>query len=1120
MPFKGLLSPSAWSKHFLQKRDLDFPDGRPLYQYRVSENEYKDLQHFLSDFLIGIPLNKIHTRLHLPCLFVLYAAEWWRREYDGSSWSWHPILRSLGCASQEWPQSLRSECVTKGIKSWHLNLRQTGGYAYLSNIALQGGLPIRLLSEARGNVGRILKRTLDLAASNNTIDERVIVNWIESLAHQLPRSYRKTDIYLLFAQVIRTVLDLKNEAALQEDSNAVQILDSKIPSWRNRFPMTLDEASAKGLVDQLVKDAAKVNRTISSKLFRVDRNIINTGDGFVLESQIEFADSYIDSQQLKTFFSIDGELPRQLELCFLLDGKEISSVSLRKLAGHDKYRSDKPVWGSEGVSGCAEHLLKLRDMTGHEWVGAIAGGTELNDDSLWIFIPDGDNQWKFLRQFSGKIAAHEALIVTPKFWQCLLNREKLAPHTLGNPSRSIYCVDGIAEIINRNNKIFHIQTGQAGEPESTFEWSGSRIWEQAVSPSLAFREAPYPCQVQEQISSRCYSGRTEWRYIGGKGWATRTPGIGPIEMLYSQHNEVCLQNRMLLLPEDSKVDLIPGMKLTEGTIRFIQWGVTGAVVRSDNVESSVLHDGGSLTIGLNYQGTEQPPEMLEIDMYWSDSTFPAKVRYPFPAKGARLFNKDGHEFKSGCAQTVSDILGMRLLVFGCSDPIFSLDGGGKRRSWVVSAEEARTEIRLIDYESHIQELLAFSDNLDAHVCAELDLGLGQVFHIKFYRYSGFLECDGDQVHVNTNLIQRLLPENLIDLKIYSLRLDRPADEAEVLEPVSSEGVNLGIWNFTPKSRVSAPWIIYTGADSCISLRPLIWPFEYDEGIGGKLESAIRTIDTDLRKDALDNAIGDLAKDFLHEDWRLVEQLVRQLAHLPLSSLDIWKRISRSPTAMSALALRLGNISEIFFERFDLEFPFAWELIPATDWVLAMRCLQRQCQSWSMESVFSNFLESRIEKLVMNRPSLRVLLDWAKGCVTGLHSQEVTAIRENQPFDIVFYNQLFEGDQSLRMQLLRSHVGGNKVWPEYFSGLIRSACRDEPMKSYYYPAEMDYRTGIINLPIYLAVNAVTGELPDSMRNTKNIIEIRDHDQFDPEWFGEAFDLTIARCLACGLLRTNI
>jgi len=304
MSLKDTLSAVMWKKHLLEDRGLSTPDGSPLYQYRVSGSEYTDLKTLLADILTRIPLNKLHISPNVGSLFVLYAAEWWRREFDGSSWSWEPILSSLDCDSQEWPQNLRSDCVTKGLKSWHLNLQQTGGYAYLSNIALQGGLPIRLISESRGSVGRILNRTLDLASKSNTIDEQVIVGWIQSLARLLPRSYQKTDIYHLFAQIIRTVLDLKREADLREGQNAVQILDKSIPSWRNRFPMTLDDAAAKGLLEQLVKEATKVSYTKSPRLFRVDRYIVNTETGFILESRVEFPDIYIESQQLKIFFRV------------------------------------------------------------------------------------------------------------------------------------------------------------------------------------------------------------------------------------------------------------------------------------------------------------------------------------------------------------------------------------------------------------------------------------------------------------------------------------------------------------------------------------------------------------------------------------------------------------------------------------------------------------------------------------------------------------------------------------------------------------------------------------------------------------------------------------------------
>ena len=74
----------------------------------------------------------------------------------------------------------------------------------------------------------------------------------------------------------------------------------------------------------------------------------------------------------------------------------------------------------------------------------------------------------------------------------------------------------------------------------------------------------------------------------------------------------------------------------------------------------------------------------------------------------------------------------------------------------------------------------------------------------------------------------------------------------------------------------------------------------------------------------------LASDFLNEDWEKVEQLAGQVGHLPLPTLDIWRRFAHSPRGMAALALRLSSLKPEFITRFSQELPFAWFLAGLSD----------------------------------------------------------------------------------------------------------------------------------------------------------------------------------------------
>ena len=134
----------------LKKRDLDKPDGRQLYQYRITAAEFGELEFFLKQYIsVGqsyLGLSGLAKRSRFPILFVLYGAEWWRRRYDGSGYSWEGILRDIGANAEEWNHLQRSECVKEGLRLWQLRTLDGTRFKFLGSIALQGGLAIKPLA--------------------------------------------------------------------------------------------------------------------------------------------------------------------------------------------------------------------------------------------------------------------------------------------------------------------------------------------------------------------------------------------------------------------------------------------------------------------------------------------------------------------------------------------------------------------------------------------------------------------------------------------------------------------------------------------------------------------------------------------------------------------------------------------------------------------------------------------------------------------------------------------------------------------------------------------------------------------------------------------------------------
>ena len=78
-----------WPANLLRSVNIETPDGRPLYAYRCPNESFDEL----CDLLTGWnPRDSFGGRA-----FAVYAAEWWRRHFDGGPWAWQPLLNSIRC---------------------------------------------------------------------------------------------------------------------------------------------------------------------------------------------------------------------------------------------------------------------------------------------------------------------------------------------------------------------------------------------------------------------------------------------------------------------------------------------------------------------------------------------------------------------------------------------------------------------------------------------------------------------------------------------------------------------------------------------------------------------------------------------------------------------------------------------------------------------------------------------------------------------------------------------------------------------------------------------------------------------------------------------------------------
>ena len=162
-PFNSPM-PALFLRQFLDSRGLEVPDGRPLYAYRCTGTEHRQLEAILRASLANTPSHRPVGPI-TAMIFCLWAAEWWRRNHSGGSWRWEDMLEALGCgdfAPGRPRYSQLCKAVAEGLRVWRRDLLRVGqGRGFLVTLACEGGLPLRLILREQAKLRQYFNALLE-----------------------------------------------------------------------------------------------------------------------------------------------------------------------------------------------------------------------------------------------------------------------------------------------------------------------------------------------------------------------------------------------------------------------------------------------------------------------------------------------------------------------------------------------------------------------------------------------------------------------------------------------------------------------------------------------------------------------------------------------------------------------------------------------------------------------------------------------------------------------------------------------------------------------------------------------------------------------------------------------
>lgn len=1157
-----MVTPDKWIKELLDSRNIERPDGRMLYGYRLSNEEYRSLREMLACTADFGELDEVSNRIRgFSALFVLYAAEWWRREYQGGAWRWTSIISAFGGNAKELDAAARTKCVISGFAFW--GHRPDGeGKKFFGAIVAHGGLPLKLIGQGGGKLASIMDYTLRLAARYHW-DSLQIVNAIEERADELPTdSLRRPEIYQLIANMVATVLELKRDFRLAGIADPVAVLNTQEPNWQLRFPLSLEDSAAQALLSGLVKEAAQQLILASPVIFSVERMLRKTADGkYELSSVLACPQTLATNtlaelfsvNELPRYFSIDVQVAERKPFC---EGRQIlgANTATVSLAG------SKCVWN--GVGACAEHLLYLRGQNGdlRENPLPLPGGAELSQDEPWIFVlRDGKLRW--VAAGSARVPEEEAVVALPGGWEIEpASADSIADFVghchLGDLQIALYSVRGDMTLRGREQH-YRVCTKQATSASDTYVWEGRRI-AYPSSPQPVFIGVPklfrYPPEGER---SRVPIAELHWFAAGTNiRFEDTNTAHGPLDVYLVRDGERLARFRFVALDNSARTDFLSGVSASEGIIHLDGWGCSDISIDDQRGLHYKIEQAGR-GVRLFLQGGDVPPESVSVVMRWQRCTQELRLKLPFPSAGGRFFDSQENLLREGSEIALRQLTGARLRIFDRNpqapkryDVTLTL-GQGKRKIRTADLKiehpisllpNGSAEVRLIDLQKDIEKLMSFSDELDATVNVAVLVGSRPTTSVRVSRYETMLERDSLAVFFPPKAIERLGIAALEQVIVKAAPLTSLDGTCIQLDQEYSEGVPAACWQAAGLDATYAPWLIFPDDASSVFFRPTIWGGAADspemgENSGCPLALAMSVRDAEVRMEAIAAILDAMATDFNHPSWRLMEYLLETFHHLPLSSLDVFRLIGTQPTAAVSLLLRSQFSEDRLFEfsrRLRDELGLIWELASIDIWRNAASKLY---QYWvatlgedDAKASFPIILRARLDRLAGEHPPLQLMLDVLLLELTSHPSNALVEVqRVSQRDRLAFTQQLWRGHDSLAQNLLfRGHVN-DADWPEraFFqeaiTGFIEVAAKPlqkklEPIfrEIFWMGMPKDFKVSVANIPVLCALWAVTGTSQEWWEKPERRLALRKIKAFDPIWFEQAFGKAVAACLALGIL----
>lgn len=1117
------MKPSAWVNALLDRHDLPTPDGRPLYQYRVTDEEFEALSQSLKlSAFFGV--QNAGNILLWDAALVFYGAEWWRRYYQGH-WGWEGIFESLGMDYRELSTQQRNALVIQGLQRWRREVKViNGSRRMLGTVATEGGLPLNQLRESGGWLERVMKTVLQRHLSRGFAIGRLL----EGFREYIPQSFQCDEALNILEDMLATVVALRSEYQLAEQQEPVAWLDRQRPHWRDDFPLPINDEVGLSLLTGLIQTASSAReQPANSTPFEMVRQLTSP--------ELPMA-ALIAEMDVPQFLDPDAFELTSAQRQRLLQANSIELVCVDGLGqarpwsrGIRTVLNQRPMFRLMGnklrwQGEQAEQECRVFVRTQGQEVAelAVLGGSKLNRSEPWLFRWQ-DNQCHLAGTASHAIKDTEGLVYIPSLLAIHPEQDAtitpMAPFAEGR----LYRLQGTTLVTTAEER-YRLSTGKRDSLD-WYQLTGNR-YPYASVPYEIYIGYPKVKRVNALTGSSSATGLSGARPVAkpiGQTVAWQPlervpPGCYEVRVQDADDN-ILMRKRIGILDGSLSITLLPDrQKVNHGLIKLDGLkGVEISVDREGGVQLKTAVDGDGIALDVTALGA-MPPRCINARVLFKHHQLDMMLQLPFPCGGALLFNPQDEVQSPGQALFLFQLWGYRVRLFSghevsqatvtlsLQDPSNPSVGKELYLTWPLVLSASGSEFAINDWRDDINDLLRVSTSLDAAVKITFELNRQTVLTLMVKQYDSELTPDKvtGRLCLNGAAIAYHTTEELSQLTLFPMLLTQPEQNEGALPPFTSEQVVFGEWLFMPEKRCPGPWLIYPSPDADIHVRPLLWciPAETRLDLEGRavtsLAQAVAIADLHQREQAIGQVLSSMARDFNHKGWHYLNHLWRKTSHLPMATFDIWRVAVSIPVFMASLLLH-GR--QDILDKLNNELPILWESISLHDWKSAFDGLQTHYQTIMQDDPELNsfIVNKRISEIEQLSASTSIVAHILKNELLKQQTDELLAF---QRMPEAFAQAALE---SYHQQLLRRD---DLPWPRMLEHVIRAAAGQLPQAALScLKIHHNHQTSTILLPAVLAWQSVTGsrDLGGTPAELFNIKRIKN---FDTEWFSQSFNVFCA------------